>query len=168
MINIIKRKKCVKMHTQIINMDSPDNKQLLKTAVDIEVMVQGTQAWGQATMTKFLAMPYYYLMLTLIEDEVVAYCLYYALFESAEILRIGTHLNWQKQGIASQLLHHLIIHLQQQQVENLLLEVRADNTPAINLYKKLGFQQIDCRKGYYANRNGTVTNAIIMSLRLTS
>ena len=43
----------------------------------------------------------------------------------------------------------------------IILEVRAQNTPAINLYKKYSFKEISVRKNYY---NNPVDDAIIMEL----
>ena len=45
------------------------------------------------------------------------------------------------------------------------LEVRASNNPAINLYKKFGFEICGNRKNYYSNKT---EDAILMSLDLTS
>ena len=44
---------------------------------------------------------------------------------------------------------------------NIFLEVRESNTPAISLYKKMGFETIGTRKNYYANPQ---ENAVLMKL----
>ena len=44
----------------------------------------------------------------------------------------------------------------------IFLEVRESNTAAIALYEKSDFHQIDLRKNYYPNKNGTREHAIIM------
>lgn len=44
---------------------------------------------------------------------------------------------------------------------NIFLEVRESNTPAISLYKKMGFESIGTRKNYYANPQ---ENAVLMKL----
>ena len=38
--------------------------------------------------------------------------------------------------------------------KNITLEVRKDNIPAINLYKKFNFQEKAIRKGYYQGTDG--------------
>ena len=40
--------------------------------------------------------------------------------------------------------------------ETIMLEVSTDNRPAINLYKKVGFQIINVRKNYYENKDAYV------------
>jgi ribosomal-protein-alanine N-acetyltransferase len=44
-------------------------------------------------------------------------------------------------------------------INSLTLEVRVSNTPAINLYRKLGFEDYGIRKGYYTD---TGEDALIM------
>lgn len=95
-------------------------------------------------------------------DEVVGYCLYQVVFEQAEILRIGTHVDYQRQGIASQVFSKLHKWLAESQVESLLLEVRADNAAAIALYEQQGFTVIHRRKGYYQQPNQPAIDALIM------
>lgn len=97
-----------------------------------------------------------------LDNKVVGYCLYQVVFEQAEILRIGTHPNYQRQGIASQLFDKLNRELMQRQVENLLLEVRADNIPAIALYEQQQFVVIHRRKGYYQLKDKAAIDALIM------
>ncbi len=105
---------------------------------------------------------YIHLIITLDTDNqtVIGYCLYQSLFEQAEILRIGTHPDFHRQGIAQQLLTYLFQHLTN--TDSILLEVRADNIPAINLYQKLNFISIDCRKGYYTLVDQSAVDGLIM------
>jgi len=52
-----------------------------------------------------------------------------------------------------------------QSCQSAWLEVRASNIPALNLYKKFGFNVIGVRKGYYTD-NGE--DALVMTASLTS
>lgn len=101
-------------------------------------------------------------ILQLPNDVVIGYCLYQSVFELAEIHRIGTHQDHQRQGVAAGLLQELFVILPTLHAQNLLLEVRADNLPALALYQKHGFEQIDVRKNYYRNQTGNAIDAIIM------
>ncbi|WP_296204652.1 ribosomal protein S18-alanine N-acetyltransferase [Psychrobacter sp. UBA3962] len=107
------------------------------------------------------------------EEKIVAYCLISTVFEVAEVLRIGTHPDYQRRGLAAALLQALIKVMPQRQLERILLEVRQDNVAAIALYKKMGFEVIHVRKGYYsiASKEGeeeTNCDALIMQYELTA
>lgn len=95
-------------------------------------------------------------------NKVVGYCLYQIVFEQAEVLRIGTHPDYQRQGIASQLFTALNKEMKTSKVESLLLDVRADNAPAIALYEQQGFITIHRRKGYYQQPQQPAIDALIM------
>lgn len=86
------------------------------------------------------------------DQEVLGYCIYQAVFEVAEILRIATAKHCQKNGIGSLILNHLASRCIEKQAERILLEVRADNLAAIALYKKFDFHQIDTRASYYQDK----------------
>ncbi|GEN25675.1 hypothetical protein HCU01_36240 [Halomonas cupida] len=55
----------------------------------------------------------------------------------------------RRQGIAGRLLDRVVTAARDQQLERLLLEVRAGNQAAIALYRAAGFQLDGVRKGYY-------------------
>lgn len=55
----------------------------------------------------------------------------------------------RRQGIAGYLLDRVVTAARDQQLERLLLEVRAGNQAAIALYRAAGFQLDGVRKGYY-------------------
>lgn len=67
---------------------------------------------------------------------------------------------FRNQGIGKILLNHIINYTKEQNINELTLEVRQDNLPAINLYKHFNFKIIGERKNYYGANN----NAIIMTL----
>ncbi len=155
MLNVKRFKKDKKKHM----------KQLLPQIAEVEQQVQGKGAWSRDTFTAMLENEHNHLLMMRTDEEskpVVAYCLYQVMFESAEILRMGTHPKWQRQGIAQSLLARLFQELTELEVESLMLEVRANNKPAIKLYEKNGFEQIDIRKGYYSQEKGPAIDALIM------
>ena len=145
--------------------DEPDKYVATVEAVAaIETIIQLQEPWSNKILNGLLEQESIQLMImnNRANDEVVGYCLYQVLFEQAEILRIGTHPNYQRQGIASKIFAKLSEVLKTQAVEALLLEVRADNTPAIALYEQQGFTMIYRRKGYYQLGLQSAIDALIM------
>ncbi|WP_413519593.1 ribosomal protein S18-alanine N-acetyltransferase [Psychrobacter glacincola] len=145
--------------------DEPDRRgEMLEAVATIEAMVQLQEPWTYQTIDDLLEQDSIDLMavINIAENEVVGYCLYQVIFEQAEILRIGTHPEYQRQGVASKIFAKLNEVLETQQVEALLLEVRADNTAAIALYEQQGFTMIHRRKGYYQLGLQSAIDALIM------
>ena len=147
-----------------------EHENVIQTVADIETMVQPDDAWNQKTLAELLEQDSIRLLIAYDQAkeestsyrEIVGYCLYQMTFEQAEVLRIGTDLEYQRQGIASQILNKLHELLQLNQVESLLLEVRADNTAAIALYEQQAFNIIHERKGYYKMPHKPAVDALIM------
>jgi len=136
--------------------------QVLQAVAKIEDIVQSEDAWRYQTIIELLAQDSNDLLVVYDNNKVVGYCLYQVVFEQAEILRIGTHPDYQRQGIASQVFTKLNIELLSKQVESLLLEVRADNVAAIALYEQQEFALIHKRKGYYQTPHQPAIDALIM------
>ena len=153
---------------KILSTYSADFEQVLQAVADIEAIVQPQDAWGFQTLMESLKQDSMHLLIVYeqknnsINNTVTGYCLYQVIFEQAEILRIGTHPDYQRQGIASQIFARLNTELRTHQVESLLLEVRADNTPAIALYEQQEFALIHKRKGYYQTPHQPAIDALIM------
>ena len=91
-----------------------------------------------------------------------AYCLSTITADCADIIAIGTHRDWQRRGFGRLMLEHLIGVTEQQHVEKIVLEVAADNMPAIQLYDSCGFVETGCRKNYY-KRGEARCDAVIMA-----
>ncbi|WP_396956397.1 ribosomal protein S18-alanine N-acetyltransferase [Nitrosomonas sp.] len=83
----------------------------------------------------------------------------------AHVLTLGVGAAWQSQGLGGKMLRHLTELSRKHQAEFVLLDVRESNTGAINLYQRLGFQQIAVRKGYYPAMCGR-EDALVMRLEL--
>lgn len=144
--------------------------QVIQSIATIEALVQPQDVWSYQTLIEMLAQESIYILVVYKQEDkadhntVVGYCLYQVLFEKAEILRIGTHPDYQRQGIASQIFVDLNTELINNQVTSLLLEVRADNKPAIALYEQQGFKLIHCRSGYYQQPYQPAVDALIMQV----
>ena len=68
---------------------------------------------------------------------------------------------FQGQGLGFHILTESIRLLKNNPIQ-IFLEVRESNHTAIALYEKSDFHQIDLRKNYYPNSDGTREHAIIM------
>lgn len=78
-----------------------------------------------------------------------------------ELLNIGVAQEFQGKGIGEDLLR-ACLELAPENSEQCFLEVRRSNIPAINLYKKLEFEQVAERKDYYRLANGLVEDALVL------
>ena len=76
----------------------------------------------------------------------------------SEVLNLAVSMPWRRQGVGRRLVEEMIAR----SAGDLLLEVRASNIEARNLYKKLGFQDERRRPGYYESPSEA---AIVMRLR---
>ena len=91
--------------------------------------------------------------------------------DSADILNIGIDSEFQRQGHGTALLKHLIEELRKWDIGEILLEVRAGNKPAIQFYKRQGFEEISVRKSYYTKNSKNQSHredGIIMSIKIPS
>lgn len=68
--------------------------------------------------------------------------------QEAELLRVATAPAWQRRKVATRLLTAALAELDGQSID-VFLEVRADNRPAQELYRRLGFEYRSARRGYY-------------------
>lgn len=83
-------------------------------------------------------------------DNIIGYIYYSDIYDRVEINQIEIEVLNRNCGKGSKLLERLINIVD----KSITLEVRKDNFPAINLYKKFGFQEKAIRKGYYEGVDG--------------
>ena len=96
-------------------------------------------------------------------EQVAAYAFFRLAADELHLLKIAVSPAWRGQGIASRLLKRCFAIRAKQGATSVHLEVRPSNTPAIELYLKLGFEVIGRRHKYYAD---TKEDALLMMKNL--
>jgi ribosomal-protein-alanine N-acetyltransferase len=86
--------------------------------------------------------------------------------DEAEIITVAIAPEARGKGHARPLLSHHLDALSRRGVARVHLEVEEGNAPAIALYRRLRFQDIGRREGYYQKADGTKAAALTMALDL--
>ena len=97
------------------------------------------------------------------EGRVMAYGgVLWAPFEG-QITNIATHPDARRCGMGAAVLEHLIAVAIERGCEQLSLEARVSNMPAISLYERYGFEKMGLRRGFYKH---PTEDAYVMCLSL--
>ncbi|MDE6797541.1 MAG: ribosomal protein S18-alanine N-acetyltransferase, partial [Ruminococcus sp.] len=91
-------------------------------------------------------------------DNIIALLSGYFAEGEGDITSVAVDENFRRMGLAKKLITEFIKILPEN-TENIFLEVRENNVPAINLYKKCGFKKLSIRKNFYSN---PAENAVVM------
>ena len=83
--------------------------------------------------------------------QVVGFCDYWETFDSATICQIAVHPYLQHKQLGSAMMDEIYNDCYAKKIQNITLEVRVSNTPAINFYKKHGFKIETTKPHYYDN-----------------
>jgi ribosomal-protein-alanine N-acetyltransferase len=98
--------------------------------------------------------------------ETVAFILGQVAADEAEILTLGVHAGWRRQGVASRLIEALIAAARAAGARALFLDVAAANTAALALYRRLRFEERGRRRAYYVTANAAPVDAVTFALAL--
>jgi ribosomal-protein-alanine N-acetyltransferase len=96
-----------------------------------------------------------------VQGQIVGYCGYWGIPPEGYIYNVAVKKEFRRQQIAYQLLGALLEMAKENGIHALTLEVRYSNTPAIHLYKRLGFVEVGIRKDFYSK---PTEDAVIMWL----
>lgn len=92
--------------------------------------------------------------------KLIGYCAIMLSDDHSELLKLAIDEEFRNEGIATTLLLHALYDIRNLKKDMIFLEVREDNAPAMNLYKSIGFVQVNIRKNYYGTRvDGLVMRA---------
>ena len=78
-----------------------------------------------------------------------------------EIISVVISSDFRRRGIATYLLKQLFLKAKKNKINKVFIEVRQNNYPALQMYKKLGFLSTGFRKNYYKTSLG-FDNALTM------
>jgi len=108
--------------------------------------------WGQQAFERLLQSPHRLALAATERDDSDAIdgfmCLQFVADE-AEILTLAVTPPMQRQGVARRLMEQAADFLRQRGIRQWHLEVAADNPPARQVYRRLGFDETGCREAYY-------------------
>ncbi len=83
--------------------------------------------------------------------RVVAYIIYWQIRDDVQINNVAVHPDCRGQGLGEAMMRFALAKVRAAGAAFVTLEVRQSNAPAVNLYKKLGFDILGTRKHYYTN-----------------
>jgi ribosomal-protein-alanine N-acetyltransferase len=86
--------------------------------------------------------------------------------DEAEILTIAVSPTRRGNGFGRLLMEEALRRLYRERVAACVLEVNCDNEPALGLYRRLGFEEVGARKGYYDSVGGSGGSALVMRLQV--
>lgn len=117
----------------------------------IEADLFGPGCWNKNMILQELQAPMraYYADVDLNTNTVAGYAGFWFDGDDAQIMTIGVAKEYQKRGIASNLLKTMIENAKSIGAKRMLLEVKVNNNPALKLYEKFGFTKMGLRKRYY-------------------
>ena len=135
----------------IEKIDSANSATIVSQIAKIEADLFGSGCWNKNMILQELQAPMraYYADVDLNTNTVAGYAGFWFDGDDAQIMTIGVAKEYQKRGIASNLLKTMIENAKSIGAKRMLLEVRVNNNPALKLYEKFGFTKMGLRKRYY-------------------
>ena len=107
--------------------------------------------WSEAMFLEEISGKVAHYYVAVVDNKAIGYMGMWSLSGEGHITNVAISENHRKKGYAKVLIAHFTEIAQKENLEFMTLEVRASNTPAINLYESFGFVQVGVRKKYYEN-----------------
>jgi ribosomal-protein-alanine acetyltransferase len=121
------------------------------------------EAWSKTVMLQSLQVGYD-LFVCYQEEDLLGYVLSQDILFETQIMQLAVRMDVRRQGIAQQLMGMLM--QAKQDMDELILEVRASNLGAQAFYKALGFVAVAIRPKYYAKTASKPReDAVVMSYK---
>ncbi len=88
------------------------------------------------------------------KNRIMAYSVAQLVLDECHLLNLCVRSDCRGKGLGEKMVRYLLSQISKHNVESVFLEVRVSNAVALNLYEKLGFNEIGLRRGYYPDKNG--------------
>lgn len=108
--------------------------------------------WTESILKDEILSDSSYYIVARFQNDIIGFAGLKFLLDEAHITNIATRIDKRKNGVGSKLLESLINRAKEEASVLITLEVNTENLPAINLYKKYGFEILGVRKKYYDNK----------------
>lgn len=130
----------------------------IKKIATVEKECFSTEAWSENAIKEAFENDISAFFIAYFENEIIGYIGIYSILDEGYIYNLAISKNHRRKGVAEQLIKTLIEYGKEKNLKFISLEVRESNAPAINLYKKCGFELNGIRKNFYKNpkENGLI------------
>lgn len=126
----------------------------------------GKDAWSIAALRGEFGNEFSHLFAKRVDDVIVGYVCIRIMYEEAQICNICVSPKHRRLGYASELLGVVKEFSTLQGCERCELEVNVSNEPAVELYKKCGYNIEGIRKNFYRRSRYDTRDAYTMVLKL--
>ena len=124
-------------------------------------------AWSQGQIAGSLDLPTTHTGLAISNDGDAGFMMTQITPDHSEILTFCVSPACRRRGIAALLMQDALKTVREAGCPKLILEVAADNAPALALYQKAGFQTLGRRINYYTHITPPV-DALVLALTITA
>ena len=100
-----------------------------------------------------------------VDEQLLGYGVMSVAAGESHVLNLTVSPDARRQGVGVRLMKHFMQLACRHNADTLMLEVRPSNTAAVNLYEKLGFNEIGVRRNYYPAQEGR-EDALLLALTL--
>ena len=120
--------------------------------------------WSVEQFWSELAQPTRCYFVVIDDNRIIGYAGLFVVAPQSDVQTIAVRSDSQGKGVGAALLTALLDAAARRGASEILLEVRSDNTAAVSMYTRHGFERISHRRGYYPDGG----DADIMRLRWES
>ncbi len=114
------------------------------------------QPWTRGMFEREISLPISNFFVALSGDLVIGYGGFWRVEDEAHLINLAIHPKYRSKGCGRKLLEYLTASMVSQGLKKILLEVRKNNQPAIDLYGSFGFKITGVREKYYNNTEDAV------------
>ena len=115
--------------------------------------------WSRSMFASELAKPTSICLGAFEGERLMGYTINSRYVDAWHVMNVAVHPDYQRRGVATQLLERLFELTADDERRGYTLEVRVSNEGAIELYERLGFEPRGIRRGYYTDNR---EDALIM------
>lgn len=142
------------------------NMQTIFQLANLEKECFGRDAWSIAALRGEYGNDFSHFFAKRIDGVIVGYVCIRVLYEETQICNICVAPNYRRQGFATELLDAVRSFAIEQGCERCELEVNVSNEPAVEMYKKCGYNVEGIRKNFYRRSRYATRDAYTMVLNL--
>ncbi len=147
---------------ELLKVSADSNSQIFDGLSALDKKCVGSDGWSAESFKSEVIKDNGVVLCFLDDTHVIALLSGYFAEGEGDITSVAVEPDFRIKGLAQQLITEFEKILPYN-TENIFLEVRESNTPAISLYRKCGFERLSVRKNFYISPR---ENAIVMVKKL--